>query len=82
MATNNKHPGNHSGTGSDSHVTGRQVFFFFSGGGVRKLVSSPPPHPGVISSPLSFPHLELDGGKRGSWEGAHPHCSVRSWSQG
>ena len=32
MATNNKHPGNHSGTGSDSHVTGRHFFFFPVGG--------------------------------------------------
>lgn len=57
MATNNKHPGNHSGTGSGSHVTGRQ-FFFFSGG-VMKLLSSP--RPGGISGPLSLPHLELEG---------------------
>lgn len=26
MATNNKHPRNHSGTGSDEHVTGRRFF--------------------------------------------------------
>ena len=53
MATNNKHPGNHSGTGSDSHMTGR--LFFFS---VRrvKIVRSP----WEISCPLSFPQLELE----------------------
>lgn len=78
MATNNKHPGNHRGPGSDSHVTGSQ---FFSVGGARKIVSSPR----GISCPLGFPYLELEGrGQLGRWPYTHtrPHCSVRSRSQG
>lgn len=31
MATNNKHPRNHSGTGSDGHVTGRHFFLAVRG---------------------------------------------------
>ena len=66
MATNNKHPGNHSGTGSDSHVTGRQFFFFQWG--VMKLVSSPPPR-GNQRSPKFTP---LGTGGKGAAGKVHP----------
>lgn len=55
MATNNKHPRNHSGTGSDSHVTGRHFFSQCWGGDEDCLQP--------LGNQLSpgFSYLELEG---------------------
>lgn len=78
MATNNKHPRNHSGTGSDEHVTGR----LFSPFTVRGVQIGEFAALGEISCrPPTFPFLELEGrgGPLGGWPLPTILCTVSSY---
>lgn len=77
MATNNKHPRNHSGTGSDEHVTGR-LFPPLLLGGCRQESLQP------LGNQLSSPNIPLPraGEKRGplgGWPLPTTLCTVSSY---
>lgn len=78
MATNNKHPRNHSGTGSDEHVTGRRFFPPSLLRGCWQESLQP------LGNQLSSPNIPLPGAgeKRdqlGGWPLSTTMCTVSSY---
>lgn len=77
MATNNKHPRNHSETGSGGHVTGRHFFSPYCWGGADRRVCSPW-ESAVTAPPQHSLYLELERRGRRQTSGHSPPRCARS----